>query len=115
MALMMGLMMLVSCNKEKQSSKEAVFTADIEQLAGQQGRTSINPENGMVKWLAGDKIMIANVREYDFEEVSVEIERLIDASYHMDAMNIVALMKDMVPEFKSLNSPYSILDTGSED
>ena len=60
MALMMGLMMLVSCNKEKQSSKEAVFTADIEQLAGQQGRTAINPENGMVKWLAGDKIMIAN-------------------------------------------------------
>ena len=60
MALTMGLVMLVSCNKEKQSSKEAVFTADIEQLAGQQGRTSINPENGMVKWLAGDKIMIAN-------------------------------------------------------
>ena len=60
MALMMGLMMLVSCNKEKQSSKEAVFTADIEQLAGQQGRTAINPENGMVKWLAGDKILIAN-------------------------------------------------------
>ena len=60
MALTLGLMALVSCNKEKQSSKEAVFTADIEQLAGQQGRTAINPENGMVKWLAGDKIMIAN-------------------------------------------------------
>ena len=60
MALTLGLLALVSCNKEKQSSKEAVFTADIEQLAGQQGRTAINPENGMVKWLAGDKIMIAN-------------------------------------------------------
>ena len=60
MALTMGLVMLVSCNKEKQSSKEAVFTADIEQLAGQQGRTAINPENGQIKWLAGDKIVIAN-------------------------------------------------------
>ena len=60
MALTLGLMALVSCNKDKQSSKEAVFTADIEQLAGQQGRTSINPENGMVKWLAGDKILVAN-------------------------------------------------------
>ena len=60
MALTIGLMALVSCNKDKQTSKEAVFTADIEQLAGQQGRTAMNPENGMVKWLAGDKILIAN-------------------------------------------------------
>ncbi|MBQ6307220.1 MAG: fibronectin type III domain-containing protein [Bacteroidales bacterium] len=59
MALTLGLLALVSCNKQK-SSKEAVFTADIEQLAGQQGRTAMNPENGMVKWLAGDKIVIAN-------------------------------------------------------
>ena len=60
MALTLGLMALVSCNKEKQSSKEAVFTATLEQHVGQQGRTAINPENGMVKWLAGDKILIAN-------------------------------------------------------
>jgi hypothetical protein len=60
MALTLGLMALVSCNKEKQSSKEAVFTANIEQTGGQQSRTAINPENGMVKWLAGDKILIAN-------------------------------------------------------
>lgn len=60
MVLTLGLMALVSCNKDKQTSKEAVFTADIEQLVGQQGRTAINPENGMVKWLAGDKIVIAN-------------------------------------------------------
>ena len=61
MALTMGLIMLVSCNKEKKVSKEAVFTANIEQTVGQQnGRTSINPENGQVKWLAGDKILVAN-------------------------------------------------------
>ena len=60
MALTMGLMMLVSCNKEKKVSKEAVFTANIEQQVGEQGRTSINPENGQVKWMAGDKILVAN-------------------------------------------------------
>ena len=60
MALTMGLMMLVSCNKEKKVSKEAVFTANIEQHIGQQGRTAINPLNGDVKWLAGDKILVTN-------------------------------------------------------
>jgi len=57
-----------------------------------------------------DKIMIANVREYDFEDVKDDIERLIQASYDFDSMAIVARMKDLVPEFKSLNSQYSILD-----
>ena len=60
MALTLGLMALVSCNKDKQTSKEAVFTAGIEQTGGQQSRTAIDPENGMVKWLAGDKILVAN-------------------------------------------------------
>ena len=59
MALTLGLMALVSCNKDKES-KEAVFSATLEQHVGQQGRTAINPENGMVKWLASDKILIAN-------------------------------------------------------
>ena len=57
-----------------------------------------------------DKIMIANVREYDFRDVADDITRLIDASYNFDSMSIVAQMKDIVPEFKSLNSPYSVLD-----
>ena len=60
MALTMSLMMLISCNKDKKDPKEAIFTANIEQHNGQQNRTAINPENGMVKWLAGDKILIAN-------------------------------------------------------
>ena len=60
MALTMSLMMLVSCNKDKKDPKEAVFTANIEQHIGQQNRTVINPENGDVKWLAGDKILVAN-------------------------------------------------------
>ncbi len=57
-----------------------------------------------------DKIMIANVREYNFEDVAVEVENLIADSYQFDATRTVSRMKDIVPEFKSLNSPYSILD-----
>ncbi len=56
----MGVMMLTSCNKDKKDPKEAVFTANIEQHIGQQNRTAINPENGDVKWLAGDKILVDN-------------------------------------------------------
>ena len=58
-----------------------------------------------------DKIMIANVREYDFDDISEDIDALIDSSYYFDPMRTVGRMKDLVPEFKSLNSPYSILDT----
>ena len=57
-----------------------------------------------------DKIMIANVREYDFDDVADEIDRLVESSYLFDPMRTVAKMKDLVPEFKSLNSPYSVLD-----
>lgn len=57
-----------------------------------------------------DKIMIANVREYDYEDISNDIDTLIQASYEFDSMKTVARMKDLVPEFKSLNSKYSILD-----
>ncbi len=57
-----------------------------------------------------DKIMIAEVREYDYEDISNDIDALIDSSYEYDTMKIVARMKDLVPEFKSLNSQYSILD-----
>ena len=57
-----------------------------------------------------DKIMIAKVREYDFDEVSGTIDRLIETSYKFDAMKTVALMKELVPEYRSLNSAFSELD-----
>ena len=58
-----------------------------------------------------DKIMIASVREYDYEDVSEDIDTLINCSYQFDSMVTVAKMKDLVPEFKSLNSKYSVLDS----
>ena len=57
-----------------------------------------------------DKIMIAEVREYEYEDISDDIDALIKCSYEYDSMKIVGYMKDLVPEFKSLNSKYSVLD-----
>ena len=57
-----------------------------------------------------DKIMIAEVREYDYEDISNDIDKLIKSSYEFDSMKTVGCMKDLVPEFKSLNSRYSVLD-----
>ena len=60
-----------------------------------------------------EKIMIAKVREYDYEEVKQEIKKLIDLSYTSDTMGIVASMKKIVPEFVSKNSEFEILDKAS--
>lgn len=57
-----------------------------------------------------EKIMIANVREYDYEEVKKQIKHLIDVSYSYDQMKVVAAMKELVPEFISKNSCFEVLD-----
>lgn len=57
-----------------------------------------------------EKIMIATVREYDYDEVKHKIENLIATSYTYDQMGIVAAMKDIVPEFISKNSCFEELD-----
>jgi len=56
------------------------------------------------------KIMVAKVREYDYEKVRQDEERLYEASYTYDDMGIVKIMKDIVPEFKSRHSKYEALD-----
>ena len=57
-----------------------------------------------------EKIMIANVREYDYDEVKDRIQQLVDLSYTYDSMRIVAGMKALVPEFISRNSVFEQLD-----
>lgn len=57
-----------------------------------------------------EKIMIATVREYDYDEIKERIEDLIKVSYTYDQMSIVAAMKDIVPEFISKNSCFEELD-----
>ena len=57
-----------------------------------------------------EKIRIAEVREYDFEEVSRNIDSLIALSKQYDDMATVKKMKEIVPEYKSNNSKYEALD-----
>ena len=57
-----------------------------------------------------EKIMIANVRDYDYNIVKKEIDELIKLSFEFDEMLIVGKMKDIVPEFQSLNSKFEALD-----
>ena len=57
-----------------------------------------------------EKIRIAEVREYDYQKVSKEIDELIEISKQYDDMATVKKMKEIVPEYKSNNSKYEELD-----
>ena len=57
-----------------------------------------------------EKIRIAQVREYDYDEVNKEIEDLFETAKQYDNMQTVRKMKEMVPEYKSNNSVYEKLD-----
>ena len=56
------------------------------------------------------KIRIAQVREYDYEQVLRDIEDLFQIAQRYDDMATVKKMKDIVPEYKSRNSKYEQLD-----
>ncbi len=57
-----------------------------------------------------EKIRIAEVRQYDYNVVSKDIDELIEISKQYDDMKTVAKMKEIVPEYKSNNSIYERLD-----
>lgn len=57
-----------------------------------------------------EKIRIACVREYDWSDVSREIDALIALSHTYDDMAVVASMKRLVPEYISNHSKYTVLD-----
>ena len=57
-----------------------------------------------------EKIRIAEVREYDYDQVCKDIDELIELSKRYDDMTTVGKMKDIVPEYKSNNSIYEQLD-----
>ena len=62
-----------------------------------------------------EKIRIAQVREYDYDQVSREIDELVDISKQFDDMATVRKMKLIVPEYKSNNSVYEALDKELEE
>lgn len=56
------------------------------------------------------KILIAQVREYDYEDTCRQVEAMVEASLTESDMEIVKRMKALVPEFKSKHSVYEVLD-----
>jgi FlaA1/EpsC-like NDP-sugar epimerase len=57
-----------------------------------------------------EKIMIAEEIQEEFENLHLEIEELIGMSTFFSNEDIVAKMKKIVPEFKSMNSAFQFLD-----
>jgi FlaA1/EpsC-like NDP-sugar epimerase len=56
------------------------------------------------------KILMAKVREYNFDSVSTEIQNLIEEAQRGKIFPTVQMMKKIVPEYKSKNSVYEKLD-----
>ena len=56
------------------------------------------------------KIYRARVREYDYNDICSVMSPLIALAIKVDKMGTVQMMKGIVPEFKSKNSEYEVLD-----
>ncbi|MGL4519390.1 MAG: polysaccharide biosynthesis protein [Phocaeicola sp.] len=61
-----------------------------------------------------EKIMVAKVREYDFDTIHANIDAMINCALENNPMETVRQMKQLVPEFKSRNSIYETLDIETE-
>lgn len=78
--------------------------------AGEKLYEEVLNEKESTKTSFHDKIRIAEIREYDYIEVSKQIDDLIEKSKLYDEMLTVKCMKEIVPEYKSNNSIYEKLD-----
>ena len=56
------------------------------------------------------KIMVAQVRQYSYDLALKNEMELYDLSLTADDINIVRKMKEIVPEYKSNQSKYELLD-----
>ncbi len=57
-----------------------------------------------------DKIKIAKVQPYNYDDICQQISDIATAMNNHDEMLMVKLMKRAIPEFKSQNSKFEILD-----
>ncbi len=57
-----------------------------------------------------EKILIADVRQYDFSVVEKKVNKLISSASRHYTLETVSLMKDLVPEFVSNNIAYEKLN-----
>ena len=56
------------------------------------------------------KILIGKVKEYSYNEINNYIELFNDLVYDKNELKMVALMKELVPEYRSNYSRYEVLD-----
>lgn len=56
------------------------------------------------------KIKVAKVREYEYAVINAQIDKLVESGNTATDMEIVKVMKEIVPEFKSQHSVYEKLD-----
>ena len=61
-----------------------------------------------------DKIRIAKVRSYDYDKVDKLIIEMGEQCDKLSNLELVRMMKDMVPEYVSKNSVYEVLDRKQE-
>lgn len=57
-----------------------------------------------------DRIRIAKVREYEYDQMKVVLEELVDLAHKVKIPEMVVLMKKTVPEFISKNSRFEEYD-----
>lgn len=82
--------------------------------------TGLRPGEKLYEELLNDKentipthhsqIMVAKVRKYDFDQISKQVEMLLDHMDNQENLEVVRLMKVIVDEFVSQNSVYEELD-----
>jgi len=60
------------------------------------------------------KILIAKVQEYGFTEINKFVDLFHELVYDKNELKMVALMKELVPEYKSNYSRYEVLDKEPE-
>jgi FlaA1/EpsC-like NDP-sugar epimerase len=57
-----------------------------------------------------EKILIAKVQQYPYDEINRYIELFTDLIHDRNELKMVALMKELVPEYKSNYSRFEVLD-----
>ena len=62
-----------------------------------------------------ERIRIAKVREYEYDEVASIVNELEDLSRKVEIPDMVKLMKRTVPEFISKNSRFEIYDRQTKE
>ncbi len=58
-----------------------------------------------------EKILIAKVQEYSYQEIDKYVDLFHDLINDRNELKMVALMKELVPEYKSNYSKFEVLDT----